>query len=74
MILPFRFWDKSILEEYFNNMADDALAPCIAVSRAAVLLNVYDTQAIHFHEEEFQLLAPTQCQYILHESSETFSS
>ena len=42
-----------------NNMAADALVPCVERSLADILLTVDDKQFLVFHEEVFQQPAPS---------------
>ena len=50
------FWKYQV-----NIMVADALAPYVARPSAAMVLMVWDKQALVFHGERFQLPAPSKC-------------
>ena len=41
-------------------MAADALAPCVTMSWVAMIFAMTDKWVLAFHEEEFQIAAPSQ--------------
>ena len=46
-----------------NTIAADALAPCVAKTSAAMVLNVSNKKVLVFNEEAFQQVLPTPCQW-----------
>ena len=56
-VVFFNLFDAKI---YFNAMATDALAPCVAKSSAAMVLTTRNLCVLVFHVEAFQRHTPSQ--------------
>ena len=55
-------------ENQLNTMVVDALALCVTILSAALVLDIQNKQALLFYEEGFQLPASSQCGEILENS------
>ena len=62
--------DNRILQIKVNTVAADALAHCITVPSAAMVLNMQGEQVLVFHQEGFQL--PTPWEIILIKNTNIF--
>ena len=58
---PFDAAARIVQQNKVNIMAAEALAPCVARTSAAMVLNMQNKQVFAFYEERFHLRQPYQC-------------